>query len=293
MGIVHATLPHLSIDDEEIGRYAGLLDSLGIGLEVFGADGSPLSHNAAARTLYGNEAHAWQDNGGRPLSFSDSPVSEVLRTSLPALERSLQLVCDHRPAIAVRVSALPVFSADGALRRVLLVLGSPADAQQSSIHDRSSGIFNQSHALFLLDNEIHRARRYGTPFTLALIGIDQLRPALQSAANGATDRQVARVARLIGKSLREIDIAGRFGSAGVLVILPNVALKDAMVGLERLRQLVETQEGGADTAKLTISGGVSEYSGENAAPLIEQCASLLEQARQSGGNRFCVDLGPI
>lgn len=93
--------------------------------------------------------------------------------------------------------------------------------------------------------------------------------------------------------MREIDIVGRIGIAEFLIILPNVALNDAMIGLERLRLLVEAQELPPAAVKTTISGGVSEYTGENSAPLIERCRSLLEHARDSGGNRFCVDLGVI
>ena len=47
-----------------------------------------------------------------------------------------------------------------------------------------------------------------------------------------------RVGNLLGKSMREIDIIGRIGLAEFLIILPNVALNDAMIGLERLRLLV-------------------------------------------------------
>ena len=66
-------------------------------------------------------------------------------------------------------------------------------------------------------------------------------------------------------------------------------LKDAMVGLERLRVLIETQTFTDDFLRITVSGGITEYTGENSATLIERSKSLLINARESGRNRFCLD----
>ena len=195
----------------------------------------------------------------------------------------------------VKANALPVFSEQGEVRRILLILAKQTEdsSLQFSIHDPLTGVFSQNHAMFLLDNEIHRARRYGTPFTLALIAVDQQQGLSESNGSTFSGELLARVGKIIGKSMREIDIAGRIGLAEFLVILPNVALNDAMIGLERLRLIVEAQESPNEAVNATISGGVSEYTGENASPLIERCRSLLEHAKESGGNRFCVDLGII
>ena len=99
------------------------------------------------------------------------------------------------------------------------------------------------------------------------------------------------VVALLGKSMREVDIAGYFGPDELILLLPNVTLGNAMIGLERIRARVEEHSFQESHAVVTISGGVSEYAGENSGPLIAHCRSLLQHALESGGNRFCIDSG--
>ncbi len=295
MSGAYSSLPHLLADDEEIERYGGLLDSLGIGLEVFSPDASIRHRNATARELCGEAGQFWWEIDGQPVPHDKHPVAQVMSRSQPVLDRMLMLIQTGKPRIMVKANALPVFSEQGEVRRILLILAKQTEdsSLQFSIHDPLTGVFSQNHAMFLLDNEIHRARRYGTPFTLALIAVDQQHGLSQSNGSTSSDELFASVGKIVGKSMREIDITGRIGLAEFLVVLPNVALNDAMIGLERLRLIVEAQEFPTEAVSATISGGVSEYTGENALPLIERCRSLLEHAKESGGNRFCVDLGII
>ena len=292
MSETYSSFLHLLADDEEIGRYGELLDSLGIGLEVFAPDASSRHKNVIAKELCGDSGQIWREIDGQPVARDKHPVAQVIETSQPVLDRMLILIRAEKPRVAVKINALPVFSEKGLMDRILLIFAKQTEdiSLQFSIHDSLTGLFSQNHAMFLLDNEIHRARRYGTPFTLALIAIDQQRIFCESNGNTFDDELFARVGKLLRKSMREIDIAGRIGLTEFLVILPNVAFNDAMIGLERLRLLIEAQELPPETVKTTISGGVTEYTGENSTPLIERCRSLLEHAKDAGGNRFCVDL---
>ena len=290
MNALHSALPHFLADEDEIFRYAGLLDSLGIGLMVFAQDGSLCQKNAIAEKLLGDATSLWMDETGRPLRCEEHPVAEVIHSDTPVFDRPLILGSDGMPGIRIRVNAFPAYSENGKLHRILLTLAKRSGhdgPEHFSIHDHLTGVFSQSHTLFLLDNEIHRARRYGTPFTVALVNID-------SQGTLSDHEALAAVGRVLGESLREIDVAGRIGDNEFLLILPNVALHEAMIGLERLRLGIEAQAL-PDSAgnKITICGGVSEYTGENSAPMIEHCRSLLEHAKEKGGNRFCLDLEMI
>jgi GGDEF domain-containing protein len=91
-------------------------------------------------------------------------------------------------------------------------------------------------------------------------------------------------------ALREFDMIGRFGSDQFLLVLPNVRINDAMIGLERVLEVVEATYSHNDRPPLTISGGVTEYSGEDSPALIEHLRPLLSAAQEAGGNRLCVDL---
>ena len=127
-------------------------------------------------------------------------------------------------------------------------------------------------------------------FALALIAIDNFPDFCRAHGSGAGESVLAEIGRLLGNGLREFDMVGRFASDQFLLILPNVRINDAMIGLERVLAAVEATYAHHTRAPLTISGGVTEYSGEDSSILIEHLKPLLSAAQEAGGNRLCVDL---
>ena len=286
----------LRADDVEIGNYATLLDSLDIALLVFSADGFLHLRNTQAVNDPQGQIQYGEDENGQPLAVDHRPEMEVAQTRQAVRHRAIGIRKTASGATTwCRASAFPVFADDGSLRRVLLALANltryrQLASQSMPTHDPLTGVLNQGYIRLLLDDEDRRARRYGTPFSLALMTIDDF--ADFCAANGreAGERLLAEVGSLLGRSLREFDMVGRFASDQFLLILPNVRINDAMIGLERVLAAVEATYAHHTRAPLTISGGVTEYSGEDSSILIEHLKPLLSAAQEAGGNRLCVDL---
>lgn len=293
----YSPLPTLHADDQEILNYAGLLDGLDIGLMVFSSDAIPYYRNKAAEKLLGPEMPDWTDASGRPIADAELPMSIVRQTTKPIFDQQLALKNAVGGTIRLRINALPVFAGDNRLRRILLTLvdanrsrlpeGERADGQ---VVDRLTRVFTKQHVMSLLGNEIHRARRYGTPFTLAQLDIDNFVPFCNQYGQERGEQVLAGIGQLLKKSLREIDIVGRIGNDEFLLVLPNVSLNEALVGLERLRVAIETREFFDQALRVTISGGIAEHAGETAEALIERTRSLMVQARESGRNRYCLDI---
>ena len=61
------SFPNNHADDEEIARYAKLLDSLNSGLQVFTPDALPCFRNKQADRLLGDSPHNWLDERGMPV----------------------------------------------------------------------------------------------------------------------------------------------------------------------------------------------------------------------------------
>lgn len=289
-------LPNAHAKDEEINRYGGLLDSLGIGLMAFYPDASPCLSNKTAGRLIGSTTPHWIDESGMTIADDDLPLNRALRTSRPVFGCIMALKSNEEHTIWLSVNALLVFSEDGSIRRVLLTLTDidtvkslRSEITKLSVRDPLTGVYNRQHVMYLLENEIHRARRYGTPFTLAQVDVDNFLPFCVKHGQKLGDSVLTRIGKLLTQSMREIDIAGRIGDDEFLLVLPNVALKEAMIGLERLRMLIETQEFADAGLRVTVSGGITEYTGENSAALMERSKSLLIYAREAGRNRFCLD----
>lgn len=289
-------LPNTHAKDEEIKRYAGLLDSLGIGLVVFYPDASPCLSNKVASKLIGNTPPNWVNDSGQIICADELPLKRALRTSKPVFNCVMALTNDQERKNWLSVNALPVFSDNGGVRRVLLTLTDinkekdlQSEVKKLSVRDQLTGVYNQRHVMYLLENEIHRARRYGTPFTLAQVDIDHFLLFCEKHGPEPGERVLSGIGKLLTETMREIDIAGRIGDDEFLLVLPNVSLKEAMIGLERLRMLIETQEFVSAGLRITVSGGITEYTGENSETLLERAKSLLIHAREAGRNRFCLD----
>jgi len=293
---VQSLLPDSHADDQEIKRYAALLDRLGIGMLVFSPDALPVFQNKLAGTLMGDAPHTWADESGQPVVIEDITKMLAHDPGKPIFQNVLALTSAGLRITWLSINVLPVFSENGNVRRILLTLTDineernlQSEIKKLTTRDSLTGVFNQRQVMYLLENEIHRARRYGTPFTLAQLDVDLFFPFCEKYGQPVGDGVLAGIGKQLIESMREIDIAGRIGNDEFLLVLPNVSLKDALVGLERLRVLIETQTFTDDYLRVTISGGITEYTGENSATLIERSKSLLLNARESGRNRFCLD----
>lgn len=293
-----ANTPTFHADDAELKRYSELLDYLGIAFIVRAPDDSMVLRNAQADALLGGATTPqWVDEDGQPLASDALPAAQARASGQAVRDRIIGLSDGQSTRRWLKADALPVFSRDGDLHRVMLTLVDVSKSKQLestvqalSIREETTGAYTYPYALHLLEEEIHRARRYGTPFTLSVIEMDDLAQIEQKLGVLAADAALDDVIRQARSSLREIDIVARKGRSQLLVLLPNVRMHDGLVGLERVRTRIEAD--GRENTKwdITISGGVTEYAGENAAILIERAESLLKHAREVGPNHFCQDV---
>lgn len=298
MNAVHSysSLPNVNADDNEISRYGLLLDNLGIGLLVYSLDALPCLTNKTADKLLGETQPVWMDANGQPIPTDQLPQKQVLSSEQPVLESILTICNDATNRTWLSVNALPVFSESGRIRRVLLTLNDITDLRELQLeigrlttHDSLTGTFNKDVITHLLENEIRRAQRYGTPFTVAQIEIDFFQSICEKHGKLIGDLVLAGIGKMLVEGVREIDRVGRIGNQEFLVILPNVRLNDATIGMERLRSMIEEQPLTPDNLPVTVSGGIAEYAGETSATLLERSKSLLIHAHEDGHNRLYLD----
>lgn len=291
-----APLPDFQANDEEIHRYAGLLDTLGIGLLVQDIDGTTILRNEQSTATLGASQPIWLDDHGQTLRDQDLPFAQALRTRQPVFGISLCLDREGKKPIWFEINAVPVFTPEGNVRRILLTYNDITRLKELQLEiarlstiDTLTGVQNQHTITELLKIEIRRAQRYGTPFSLAQVSIDLFLPLCEKHGQETAQQLLSELSRLFRRELRELDMIGRIGQENFLLILPNVRLNDAIIGAERIRARVEAETFTDRAISITISGGITEYAGENAAVLIERSTSLLEHARTTGRNRLCLD----
>ncbi|MHB1593569.1 MAG: sensor domain-containing diguanylate cyclase [Streptosporangiaceae bacterium] len=186
---------------------------------------------------------------------------------------------------------------------VVLVLPLVTVLQRSSRHaqlvnesriDSKTGLLNAGTWHGEANGELSRARRTGTPLTVALIDLDEFKAVNDSYGHLAGDRALWMIADSLRLMLRDYDLAGRFGGDEIAVLLPQTGEREARRILERIRahiagtpMLTDPEQADGPTFGCTISVGATTFRG-GAATLTELLASAdagLYRAKQSGRNQ--------
>jgi two-component system cell cycle response regulator len=136
--------------------------------------------------------------------------------------------------------------------------------------------------------EISRARRDQTPLSFVLFDIDHFKQVNDTYGHAVGDRVLAHVSALLPQTIRNHDLAVRWGGEEFLVVLPGEPALKALVVAERVRIAVSALVV-KDLPPVTISGGIAELmpaeiSAEGA---IARADEQLYRAKSAGRNRVC------
>jgi PAS domain S-box-containing protein len=96
---------------------------------------------------------------------------------------------------------------------------------RSATTDGLTGLANHRVFYERLDQELARARRYGTTVSLLMIDIDDFKELNDTYGHPAGDEALRRLGRLLAEHLRRnIDLPARYGGEEFAVILPNTGV---------------------------------------------------------------------
>lgn len=101
--------------------------------------------------------------------------------------------------------------------------------------DYLTGVANGRYFTELASSEIDRARRYGRPFTVVYIDIDNFKSINDSFGHSMGDTLLASVGRTIRSGIRTTDIAARLGGDEFTILMPETDLESAQEFLGRLK----------------------------------------------------------
>jgi diguanylate cyclase (GGDEF)-like protein len=136
-----------------------------------------------------------------------------------------------------------------------------------------------------LDREIARARRAGSPFSLALFDLDHFKQINDVHGHAVGDDVLCEVSRILTSTFRASDLAVRWGGDEFLVVLPDVTLAGAVVFAERARLLVESLSL-AGIPRVTMSVGIVEVEREeDPRTALTRADAKLYEAKAAGRNR--------
>lgn len=164
--------------------------------------------------------------------------------------------------------------------------------QTLAITDGLTGAYVRRHLLERLAGEIDRSERLGFKLSFLMVDIDYFKSFNDHYGHLVGDVVLKQVADTVKKSVRELDLVGRYGGEEFGVLLVETDESGAFYVAERIRKAVAEKEFAAYGEKLsvTVSVGCATYSSvfKDMNVFIDAADQALYDAKRQGRNRVCI-----
>src|SRR3984893_6323223 len=124
--------------------------------------------------------------------------------------------------------------------------------------DELTGASNRRCIMRMLDEEIARAGRSGTPCSIALIDLDWFKRINDTYGHPTGDEVLRTFAITMFANIRGVDRFGRYGGEEFLLVLPDTPHDVALRLLNRLRAIIAELDWSAFSSgmQVTVSAGI-------------------------------------
>lgn len=159
--------------------------------------------------------------------------------------------------------------------------------------DSLTGVFNRRHFLHLAEQELVRAKRYGSPLSLLMLDLDHFKSINDRYGHQTGDAVLQELMRICRKVVRFIDGVGRLGGEEFAILLPDTDIKGAIQLAERLCQSIAESRivlgDSAGSLSITASIGVATLVTDcSINELLAAADRELYAAKKAGRNRVSV-----
>jgi diguanylate cyclase (GGDEF)-like protein len=143
-----------------------------------------------------------------------------------------------------------------------------------------------------LQDEVLRAERYNTPFSISVADVDFFKRVNDTYGHLVGDEVLRHVAYQLRDHIRHPDLAGRYGGEEFLILLPNTASAEAAEQAARLCKYVRETNVHVNNhiLNVTISIGVAQfrYGVDTWDTLLNRADNAMYEAKNSGRDRLFV-----
>ncbi|MGE3144001.1 MAG: PleD family two-component system response regulator [Pseudorhodoplanes sp.] len=166
---------------------------------------------------------------------------------------------------------------------------------EAAITDALTGLHNRRYIESHLATLVQQAGTRGKALSLLVMDIDYFKSINDSYGHDAGDDVLREFAVRVRKSIRGIDLAGRFGGEEFVVVMPDTDMGVAAVVAERLRRRIAAEAfaiaRAAKSVPVTISIGLAALEGpaDSVATLLKRADTALYRAKREGRNRVVAD----
>jgi two-component system cell cycle response regulator len=166
---------------------------------------------------------------------------------------------------------------------------------EMAITDALTSLYNRRYMETHLAALVEQAAQRGKPLSVLILDIDFFKAINDGHGHDAGDDVLREFSLRIRKSIRNIDLACRYGGEEFVIVMPETDAAVAGMVAERIRRRIATEpfpiQQGARTLDVTISIGLAALgdSGDTAAAMLKRADTALYRAKRDGRNRVVQD----
>lgn len=156
-----------------------------------------------------------------------------------------------------------------------------------AVFDSLTGIYNRRYIDALLTQELYRAKRHHSEFTLIFMDIDDFKQINDSLGHLTGDKVLQTLGSLLKNLVRTEDTLARYGGEEFICLLPETGKDGGRIFAQRIVNAIHQLVPG-EIPRFTVSMGVAIFPDDGATveALVENADSRLYAAKAAGKDRF-------
>jgi len=153
-----------------------------------------------------------------------------------------------------------------------------------SVTDILTNAYNRRYFVQKLEEEIERAKRAGSKFSLIILDIDRFKSNNDRFGHNAGDLVLKSMTEMIKNRIRKTDTLARWGGEEFVILLPDTTVKNAARLAKELQESI-SQMDIPGVGRITASFGVAGYCPEDTVDtLVQRADNLMYEAKAAGRN---------
>jgi diguanylate cyclase (GGDEF)-like protein len=169
-----------------------------------------------------------------------------------------------------------------------------------SVTDEKSGLLKRASYLDLLMSETQRSTQHAKPLTVMLMQFGKAQAIVKEHGEKSLEAVMEQVGKAFASSIRQNDLAFRYGAASVALVLGETSEKEALLAAEKLRKLVSEIHLPEKDVALPFHAGVAEAvvrgnfdAVDIVTEVINRVESALESAISQGAGKIVAQAAAI
>lgn len=160
--------------------------------------------------------------------------------------------------------------------------------EELSITDQLTKLYNRHKIDQAFHDEIQRAQRYKSPFSVILFDIDHFKHTNDNFGHDVGDRVLQEVAKILEENTRQTDVIGRWGGEEFIILATETGEEQALLLAEKVRSAIAGHTFSIIGHK-TASFGVSTFNTDDSQnSLLKKADEALYHSKRNGRNQVSV-----